>query len=86
MDPWTWACAAEIGFAWDGEQQGWIRAALPPLGMLTGPMQHFQSALFKHRHLKVSAQLAEGEGFRGAQFLDVRGSLQLLISSHLRER
>ena len=36
--------AAEIGFAWDGEQQGWIRVALLPLGMLSGPIQHFPSS------------------------------------------
>ena len=48
--------AAEIGFAWDGEQQGWIRAALPPpSGCWRGPFQ-----------------LAEREGFQGAQFLDIR--------------
>ena len=34
----------------------------------------------------VRAQPPESEGFRGAQFLDVRGSQQPLISSHLRER
>ena len=34
----------------------------------------------------LHSRLAEREGFRGAQFLDIRGSLQLLISSHLRER
>ena len=22
--------AAELGFAWDGEEKGWVRAALPP--------------------------------------------------------
>ena len=54
--------------------------------MLTGPIQHFQSAIFEAWQLKVSAQLAEREEFRGAQFLDVRGSVQLLVSSHLRER
>ena len=28
-------------FAWVGSEQGWIRAALPPLRMLSGPVQHF---------------------------------------------
>ena len=51
--------AAEIGFVWDGEQQGWIRAALPALRMLAGPIQHFQSATTEARQLKVSAQLAD---------------------------
>ena len=53
--------AAEIGFAWDGEQQGWIRAALPPRKMLTGPIQHCQGAIFEAWQLKVSPQLAEIE-------------------------
>ena len=45
--------AAGIGFAWDGEQQGWIRAALPPQRMLSGAMRHFQSAIFEAWQLKV---------------------------------
>ena len=32
--------ASDIGFASDGEEWGWIRAALPPLGRLSG--KHFQ--------------------------------------------
>ena len=39
--------AAEIGFAWDGGEQGWVRAALPPLWMLSGPVQHFHSAVLE---------------------------------------
>ena len=39
--------AAEIGFAWDGGEQGWVRTALPPLRMLSGPVQHFQSAILE---------------------------------------
>ena len=38
--------AADFGFAWDVEVRGWIRAALLPLGMLSGPIQHFQNAVF----------------------------------------
>ena len=34
----------------------------------------------------MSAQLAERQGVRGAEFVDVRSSLQLHDSSHLRER
>ena len=36
--------AAELGFAWDGEEKGWVRVSLPPLRMMTGPVQHFRSA------------------------------------------
>ena len=68
--------AAEIGIAWVEEQQGWICAALPPLGMLAGPIQHFQSAIFEAWQLKVSAQLAEREEFQGAQFPDIHGSVR----------
>ena len=34
----------------------------------------------------MAAKLAEGEGFRGAELVDFKGSLQLLNSSHLEER
>ena len=54
--------------------------------MLTGSIQHFQSSICEAWQLKVGAQLADRNRFRGAQFLDVIGSLQLLFSSHLRER
>ena len=76
----------ELGFAWDWEENGWVRAALPPLWMLSGPIQHFQSAIFDAWQLNVSAQLADRKGSRRAQFWDIKGSLQLLNSSHLRER
>ena len=33
--------AADFGFAWDGEEKGWVRGSLPPLRMITGPVQHF---------------------------------------------
>ena len=29
--------AAEVGFAWDGDDRGWVRPSLPPLRMMTGP-------------------------------------------------
>ena len=54
--------------------------------MLSGPIQHFQSAIIEAWQLNVGAQLAERHGFREAQFLEVTGSLQLLNFSHLRER
>ena len=38
------ASPAEIGFAWDGGEQGWVRSVLP-LRMLSGRVQHFQAAL-----------------------------------------
>ena len=50
---------AEIGFAWDGNEQGWVRAALPLLRMLSRPVQHFEKATREPRQLKVSTHLAE---------------------------
>ena len=41
-----------------------------------GPIQHFQAAILD----------AWRQGFRGGPLLDVHGSLQLLNSSHARER
>ena len=41
--------AAEIGFVWDGEQRGWIRAAQDACG----PVQHFQCAILEAWQLKV---------------------------------
>ena len=55
--------AGEKGFAWDGDEKGWIRAALPPLGMMTGPIQHFHSSVLDAWRLRISALLAEGKGF-----------------------
>ena len=37
--------AAELGFAWDGDEKGWVRVSLPPLRMMTGPVQHLRSAI-----------------------------------------
>ena len=70
--------SAENGSAWEEEERGWVRAALLP--------QHFFSAILEAWHLRVTAQLAERKGFRSVEFADVKGSLQLLNSFHLRER
>ena len=61
--------AAEIGFAWDGGEQGWIRAALPSLRMLSGPVQHSESAVLEAWQLEVGAQLSEREGGSGCTIL-----------------
>ena len=39
--------AAELGFAWDGGEQGSVRASLPPLRMMTGPTQHYYSSILE---------------------------------------
>ena len=78
--------AAELGFAWDGDERGWVRVSLPPLRMLAGPIQHFQSDVLDAWRFQVFAKLSDRKGFWGCSFADFQGSLQLLTSSHLRER
>ena len=63
-----------------------MRPSLPPLRMMTGPVQYFYSSILGAWRYSVFAKLAERKGFRGVQFADFQGSLQLLTSSHLRER
>ena len=45
--------AAELGFAWDGAERGWVRVSLPHLRMMTGPVQHFRSAILDGRRFHV---------------------------------
>ena len=78
--------AAEIGFLWDPHALAWVRPGLPLLSNLAGPIQHFRAALLDAWRNKVSADLCSRQGFRGGPLLDVHGSLQLLASSHVRER
>ena len=78
--------AAELGFAWDGNEHGWVRVSLPPLRMMAGPIQHFRSAILEAWHFHVFARLSERMGFGSVDFADLKGSLQLLTSTHLRER
>ena len=69
--------AAELVFAWDGEENGRVRASLPPLRRTTRPTQHFYSSILDAWQFRTSALLAERQGFRGAKIVDFRGSLQL---------
>ena len=63
----------------------WVLPGLPLLDNLAGPVQHFQAAILDAWSNKVAADLGCRQGFRGGSLLDVRGSLQLLDSSHVRE-
>ena len=56
------------------------------LSNLAGPIQHFKAALLDAWRNKVAADLCDREGFRGGPLLDVHGTLQLLNSSHVRDR
>ena len=78
--------AAELGFSWDGDEHGWVRVSLPPLRMMAGPIQHFRSAILDAWHFHVFSKLSERKGFRCVQFADLKGSLQLLTSTHLTDR
>ena len=78
--------AAELGFAWDGDEKVWVRVSLPPLRMMTGPVQHFRPAILDAWRFQVFARLSERQVFVGGECADFHGSLQLLTSSHLRER
>ena len=59
---------------------------LPLFSNLAGPIQHFKVALLDAWRDKVTADLCGRKGFRGGPLLDIHGSLQLLNSSHVRER
>ena len=48
--------------------------------------QHFRSAILDAWRNRVALDLCRRQGFRGGPLLDVHGSLQLLNSSHVRER
>ena len=78
--------SATIGFQWDPLMLGWERLGLPVLSNLAGPIQHFKSAILNAWRDKVTADPCAREGFRGGPLLDVAGTLQLLNSSHVRER
>ena len=78
--------AAEIGFRWNPDALAWVRPGLPMLSNLAGPIQHFKAALHDAWRNKVTTDLCGRKGFRGGPLLDVPGSLQLLNSSHVRER
>ena len=80
------ASAAEIGFRWDPDALAWVRPGLHLLSNLAGPFQHIKAAILDAWRDKVSVDLCGRKGFRGGPLLDVYGSLQLLNSSHVRER
>ena len=78
--------AAEIGFQWDPVALAWVRPGLPMLDNLAGPIQDFRSAILDAWRNKVAVDLCGRKGFCGGPLLDIHGSLQLLNSSHVRER
>ena len=67
----AWSCsfllisAAELGFAWDGDEKGWVRPSLISLRMMAGPIQNFYSSILDAWRKSVFVNLSEREGFRG---------------------
>ena len=55
--------AAEIGFAWYGCEQRWVRTALPPLRMLSGPVQHLRALSLRTGSSKLALSLLRDRGF-----------------------
>ena len=53
---------------------------------MTGPIQHFRCAIWQAWQDKVAIDLCKRKGCRREFCIDVRGSQQLLNSSHLRDR
>ena len=53
---------------------------------MTGPVQHFYSAILDAWRYCIFVKLSERKGFLKAEYVDFKGSLQQLTSSHLRER
>ena len=56
--------ATEIGFSRSYEPEGWMRAGLPRMRLMTEPTQHFRSAVFEVWHDNVSAEFCNRQGFR----------------------
>ena len=56
--------AAELGFAWDGDEKGWVRVSLPHLRM-TGPVQHYYYSIWDAWRFRVFAKLSEKKRFSG---------------------
>ena len=80
------ASVTGVGFQWVPHTLGWVRPGLPVLSNLPGPIQHFRAAILDAWRGMVAADLCAREGFCCGPLLSVTGSLQLLNSSHVRER
>ena len=76
----------KIGFSWDPVECVWSRPALPPLDQVASPFQFFKAVILDAWNTKVCGDLGRRAGFRRGTRLDLKGSLQLLSASHLRER
>ena len=78
--------AATLGFRWCPDGFCWSRPGLPRLPMVDGPIQHFKGAIVDALRDFNSTDLCRRKGFRWGPLLDFWGSMQLLFSSHVRDR
>ena len=78
--------ACSLGFQWYLDGFCWNRPGLPQLPMVEGRYQHFQDSILNALRDLNAADLSRRQGFRGGPLLDFRGSMQLLDSSHVRDR
>ena len=65
---------------------GLVSAWFAPAQQFGWSFSAFKSATLDASRDKVAADLCDRKGFRGGPLLDVHGSLQLLTSSHVRDR
>ena len=88
MDPSIFSLLVLLRLALGGILWLWLGLGLvcSCLVNLAGPVQHFKAAILDAWRNNVAADLCGRPGFRGGPLLDVNGSLQLLNSSHARER
>ena len=75
-----------IGFAWDPAQCVLVRPGLPQFCHLASPCQFVKSAVWDAWSAKAAQDLSRRQGFRGGNFLDLKGSIRLLRASHVRNR
>ena len=78
--------ASGMGFQWCLGGFCWNRLGLPQLPTVEGPYQHFQDSILGALRDLNAADLCKRKGFRGGPLLDFRGPMQLLDSSHVRDR
>ena len=78
--------ASSLGFQWRFGGFCWNRPGLPRLPMVERPYQHFKDSILGAWRDFNSADRCRRKGFRGGPLLDFRGSMQLLDSSHVRDR
>ena len=78
--------ASSLGFQWCLGGFCWDRPGLPQLPVVEVPYQHFHDSILGALRGLNAAGLCKRKGFRGGPLLDFQGSVQLLDSSHVRDR